>query len=364
MARKRKWAYSKTGGASGAADAIDGNDLTAGDVTEVFDTVYSPYIVDSSGDAESSPLVIAPDSNPGSKRHKLVGALLKTLTLSSGATVDEIVTSISGGGADDQLPTAQAVAELIAAQAGVSSVHPGFMVLPKFSYNGGSTAYTVSIGPSRGYCKDKYYYHTSSLTSQAISGAVADTWYYLYLDYSAMTDGVALTNTETYWSTTAPTYNGTYDQMMNGDDRFLFPVLVNSTPDNIIPFNHIGGRLTKFDNDTAISDYATAAPTSWTAQTITAPDFNEDTEVLLTFMGYSGHNTTYYARKTGSSSTEGEIVARTYYDGNIYGDVRQWDVNTCSVVTDASQSIDIKASGGYTLHIHTLGFYLPRGMGK
>ena len=72
--------------------------------------------------------------------------------------------------------------------------------------------------------KDKYAHWTSQLT-EAIVGLAGATWHYVYLDYSAITSGTAITNTEIIVSTTAPTWNGTYQQPMNGDDRAIMMFL-------------------------------------------------------------------------------------------------------------------------------------------
>ena len=59
-----------TGGGAGALDAIDGDSLSDGDIAMVFSgsTVYLFELDASSGAAESSPGIIAPDTNPGDKR--------------------------------------------------------------------------------------------------------------------------------------------------------------------------------------------------------------------------------------------------------------------------------------------------------
>jgi hypothetical protein len=59
----------------------------------------------------------------------------------------------------------------------------------KFEYNGGTTAYTVKVNPAMYLCKDKYCWWDAVLTTGAIGTPAADTWYYLYLDYSEITSG-------------------------------------------------------------------------------------------------------------------------------------------------------------------------------
>jgi len=62
--------YALTGGADEALDSIDGGVLKAGDVAFVYvaDVVYIYYLDPTSGDAEASPGIIAPDTNAGDKR--------------------------------------------------------------------------------------------------------------------------------------------------------------------------------------------------------------------------------------------------------------------------------------------------------
>jgi len=63
-----------TGGTDGALDDIDGDILQNNDVAIVVTstTAYIYHLNSTSGAAESSPAVIAPDTNPGNKRWELV----------------------------------------------------------------------------------------------------------------------------------------------------------------------------------------------------------------------------------------------------------------------------------------------------
>ena len=83
-------AIALTGGTAGALDAIDGanlNDLDAAFV-QILNKVYSYTLDDDSGVAESSPDVISPDTNAGTKRWILQGAEFGGfVTLGTGAPV-------------------------------------------------------------------------------------------------------------------------------------------------------------------------------------------------------------------------------------------------------------------------------------
>ncbi len=76
MSNKMFWATSLIGGGD-ALDGIDGNNLTVGDgciaiLNDGSSDLYYHYRLQSSGAVESSPGIISPDSNPGTKRWHLV----------------------------------------------------------------------------------------------------------------------------------------------------------------------------------------------------------------------------------------------------------------------------------------------------
>ncbi len=110
-----KWAHILTGGASGALDAINGNNLIDLDthivMTQTGGFLYS--LDDDSGASESSPSIIAPDVNAGTKRHLLQGLTFpntglkiletsgaNTLTLKWNETdsADRVLSLLVGGG--------------------------------------------------------------------------------------------------------------------------------------------------------------------------------------------------------------------------------------------------------------------------
>ncbi len=87
-------ATSLIGGATGALDKIDGDTLTDGDGCLVITaTGYYLYILDDdSGAVESSPDVIAPDTNPGTKRW----ILQKSLSTHSDISTNDAATDVTG----------------------------------------------------------------------------------------------------------------------------------------------------------------------------------------------------------------------------------------------------------------------------
>lgn len=97
MALSRKRRTLLTGGTSDALDGIDGNTLNDGDICEVFaSNIWYCYVLDAdSGAAESSPDIIAPDTNPGSKRHILQSIRVQDLTISDDLIINDDLT-VSG----------------------------------------------------------------------------------------------------------------------------------------------------------------------------------------------------------------------------------------------------------------------------
>lgn len=97
MAISRYRRTALTGGTSDAIDGIDGNTLNDGDITEGYvSNIYYIYVVDAdSGAAESSPDIIAPDTNPGSKRWILQSIRVQDLTISDDLVINDDLT-VSG----------------------------------------------------------------------------------------------------------------------------------------------------------------------------------------------------------------------------------------------------------------------------
>lgn len=98
MAQKWLPASSLTGGGEGALDAIDGRNVSDGDRAVVIADLVYFYILDAdSGLSESSPNVIAPDTNPENKRWVLVDV--------RGLVVVESGSFLLGGSSNDKSGT-------------------------------------------------------------------------------------------------------------------------------------------------------------------------------------------------------------------------------------------------------------------
>lgn len=225
----------------------------------------------------------------------------------------------------------------------------------QFTYNGGTTAYTVKAKAAKYMCKDKYCYWVSELTTTAIAGAAASTWYYLYLDYSAITSGTAITNSELIWSTTAPSFNTTYRGWYNGDDRCIFAVVSNSTPDDIESFYHDGGDMVVFDARQASFSSATVG-TAWDdTVTLAAPGFC--TKAQVTFIWTYVNASSILKYRTKGSSGDGHSCCYVAAAAT-----RSIDMFT--VLSNTSQQIEIEESdaSNNTAIVQTNGWFFPVGM--
>ena len=95
MANKFFGATSLTGGGTGAMDAIDGSTLIDGDICDVTiassDIMHRYTLSAASGAAESSPTIISPDANAGTKRWLLVKMVSKDgVTLYDGTNIGHV----------------------------------------------------------------------------------------------------------------------------------------------------------------------------------------------------------------------------------------------------------------------------------
>ena len=222
-----------------------------------------------------------------------------------------------------------------------------------FTYNGGTTAYTIKCKSAYYYCKDKVCWWDAELTTTAIGTPSASDWYYLYLDHSGITSGTEITNSELLWSATEPAWNATYAAWMNGDDRCIFAARTDSGPSNILEFFHDGDLVFYAD---AIADLAeTDIDTTWTDQAITMPVFYR---ALVRFMSvYVDGSSSFSWRTNGQTGTTGHTV------GYVTSESTR-DSMHAPVYVDSAQKIEIKSSAanGNRVAVQTQGWYLPIGM--
>ena len=283
----------------------------------------------------------------------------------SGANAD--ITSMTGLD-NDGIPLAK-VADALSAAAnltaealivggdgakGVKSLPSGIFSLMQRSQFTYSDADQITCGAAQYMCKDKYCYWISTLTTNATGAAGGADWWYLYLDYSAITSGTAITASELIWSITEPTYNTTYRQWMNGDDRCIFAVRT-AADNSILEFFH-DGDLVVFADAIKVTDAVVGGTTNWTDSTQIVPKFSRKAEVI--FYGYPGDvSPLVYWRSNGQTGTDGHFIFYLVAAG-------EPTVNTLSVITDASGIIEYKFSiaGTVQMTIFTSGWYFSTGL--
>jgi hypothetical protein len=226
---------------------------------------------------------------------------------------------------------------------------------PIFTWNGAATAYTIKVGTGSYWVGEKFAWWDAELTTTAIGTPAADDWFYLYLDYSAITSGTEITNTELIWSAQEPTYDHAKGGWYNSDDRAIFAVLCNSGPTNILEFFHDGDfvvyadQIADFTTDNLETDFSDEVA-------LTIPIFCRRAEVIFTY-NYIDTTTSMYWRTEGQAGTTGHLVAAAAAGVTI-------SRNTLNVICSSNLKIDIRdaAAGNNTGRVDTSGWYLPLGL--
>jgi len=236
-----------------------------------------------------------------------------------------------------------------------------------FTYNGGTSAATIKVKSARYWCKDKWCKWDEELTTaQAASGSpTAATWYYLYLDYSDITSGTAITTTtdDTLldWSTTAPSWNAAYRGWYSGDDLCIFACRGNAAGNNFLEFFHDGSDVVYYADDIANSEGAVDPDTTFTDMTFIAPAFSQ--RIQATFIN-SANNAivSFYWRTNGQTGSSGHLCISPVRNASA-GYVAN-DVNSTVVFTDAAQKIEVKADGSSDMTItgYASAWFFPIGM--
>ena len=369
-----KNASSWIGSASGSLDSHDGADLSDGDaaITVTSSIISAHYLNASSGAAESSPAVISPDSNAGTKRWVLLGIRAATAQLTSGTSVNEFSTDGTlAGNSDDAIPTEKAVKTYVDNEiSGVSALSNfgGYVDRPSFAYKDTDEIY---INPGRyehNGTSQQMAYWNSQLTFQfgpggsnaGSSALAASDWYYLYIDDSAVVSlGAALlTAAEFVAVTTAPTYSVTKHGWYNGSDRCIGAFLTNASS-QIVEFYHDGGEQVFFADE---QGSITHTATSWTDVDLSdyVPGFSTKADVGF-YTTYDAEDTATfgYWRTNGQTGSTGHRIGIAQDSGaDTY---RQ--INTTTVITDSSQVIEcLMSNGDASLRIQISGWFFPRGM--
>ena len=216
----------------------------------------------------------------------------------------------------------------------------------------GATA--LSVGPGVYYCKDKYCYWNSAL-AETVDTLTDGEFYYVYLDYSAITSGTAITATEIIHSTTEPAWNNTYKAWMNGDDRCIFGFLADGT-NTMDEFYHDGDLVVYAD---MIAERSLGAlGTTWTDVDCASSIPKFATSALCSFYAqYVGDSPVGYWRTNGQTATTGHAISKVGA-----GTVESY--NTSKVITDSTQIIEIKhsAGAGDKMAVSVDGWFFPIGL--
>lgn len=325
MAKKQIFfADALTGGGAGALDAIDGNhaDMTSGAVcfTTVGEICYIHKLDTSSSETESSPHVIEPDDNPGTKRWILYAAYgipyLGDFRRSFFEYKDADEIYIEGGwyhvtdGTDDKI--VRVTSEL-----------------------------TFQVG---------------SLGSNGDSMDLTNAWHYIYIDYSAIPSSNILTAASFLNHTTAPTWNvarggyyGTAVGDLTTDDRCIFAVYGDdSSPQEIEKFYHEGNDIffdEKYENQAAVD-----IDTVYTdIGAFRAPAF---TKYVLGSGTLGAEGTVFVWRPNGSASIDGHYILQS--DNDMRVGIERF-------ITDSNHIIEVKAghSNTATIAMNSDGWSFP-----
>ena len=256
-----------------------------------------------------------------------------------------------------QLLTASAI------QQSVQNPFRGYISRSQFIYKDADEIYINSGVYHHSGTVEQIVYWDSQLTKQ-LSGAGANTWYYLYLDDSAIvTAGTnLLTDTELIFSSTPPTWSDSKHGRYNGLDRCISAVLTDGS-NNILQFFHYND-LVSFAN--SIEDLAeTDISTTWTDVTLSIPDFCIGAEVIFRSenAAQAAQSLRYWRTNGLTGATHGTGDA-----GHLYGstdpDGQGQQASTLKVVSDSSQIIEVvhDSAGTQTTSVDTSGWYFPVGM--
>lgn len=237
----------------------------------------------------------------------------------------------------------------------------------KFVYNGGAAAYTVKVEPGVYYCKDKMCLWTADITTDAIDTPAASDWYYLYLDYSAITSWTAITDNDLLvWDTDEPVWNDTYKGYYHPtatDDRCIFACYTNSGPTNILEFFHDGSDYVNFADHVAQGGWTLTD--TFADQTAFAPVPSFSTKIQVSFNVYApaGCTTTGYAnwRTNGQSGSTGHRIGVVTSKDS--ANIGCYMTNSQVVFTDSSHVIEAKyITDNATCFLVLDGWYFPIGM--
>jgi len=199
-------------------------------------------------------------------------------------------------------------------------------------------------------------YWSSQLTIDIGSPDASD-WYYLYIDDSAVVSNGTnlLTASEFLFSNTEPAWSDAKHGWYNGSDRCIFAVLTDGSS-NIKEFFHDGGNLVKFADDITTNSSGNITTSFADANALSIPKFS--TRGLVHFAWtYVDASSTVLWRTNGQTGSTGTRCVSAVAGST-------FNFNTCDVITDSNQIIEVKesATSNNLIDIWTTGWYFPAGM--
>ena len=224
-------------------------------------------------------------------------------------------------------------------------------------------SYSASCRPGAYWVKDKWAFWSNSITTGEAAGGspIASTWYYLYLDYSAITSRTEITTSTPFiWSTTSPSFSQTWGGWYNGDDRCIMAAFTNAIPTVFQPWmmynNYVYWPQAYCGTTEGASDFLSQTPSdTWTDVWLLVPKFcyrakvnvagyyvNANAFLYLCPLNWGMHNRVVYA-SSGQPIVFNEVEALTNQ-------------------VDQRMSIKWNISTTNTVDVICSGWYLPEGM--
>jgi hypothetical protein len=218
---------------------------------------------------------------------------------------------------------------------------------------------TITVGGGAYDVNGTWAEITTPITTVAhgLTGSFTPGFAYLYIDYSDIpSDGILLQATLD-WLSTKPSWSDAKRGWYSGNDRCIFACYVDGS-DEIYEFVH-SGDLVQYG--LFIEDLDGTLTTSYAAQALTIPDFGAMKAPVLFSGQYvdQGGALQYGAADASNPGAKTHEVLMIKTD-----DAARTEMNMVTVVTDASQQIQLCESGASnnTYIVNTMGFYLPQGM--